>query len=619
MSDIKIGDKVVGIKGATRVAGIVMNIKEGHVHIKSPVSGVYAPVVNIVPLHKVTKLGEGAMKRKAEDEDDGGMSDYMHHVQTSKKPDASQAAFDAEKKKHISSSDMMKLSKIHQLLHKEETKSPLTNKNQEHAVHVAGQPVTAYPNSTQAQRVGLKLKDMLGKNTVSVHHMGEEVEQIDETSTGKKLGAAAVRLGKGAAATALHVASTPLAGLAGFPGKNAVRKVGDASLKFHYKAYDAAKKHLGKGIKHLGALEESHSIVDNLKADGKHEEAGAKAFEHGLGRKYGQHFGLRSTKDKDEASFHKGYDTAEAKSKKKVNEEVKPYLSKSKKNWDVINHNGKTVFSHKDKHVALSHLKKNYDEYRDPKHLAEAPKADHPWRKPSAIAKAKARMAKEQPGQLTRTDARAKTPQGNYSSGKSGAYFSKTLGEAEQIDEKNMYHNKPVKMTVHTEKDGKVYKGTHTVIVKKVPTLDTPTIQAQTRERAEKSLKAHLKSRGHKVTGIEHLEEAPNYRTHGSYDRSSNDVFDRARRGFKSREHEFEAEVEARHHAAQVQRDSEPHHIYINGRVWKKDGHPVTFNNKKHANAVGLSILKKNPKKVVQLLHHSFHAKHGDTMPTSNS
>lgn len=340
MSDIKIGDKVVGIKGATRVAGIVMNIKEGHVHIKSPVPGVYAPVVNIVPLHKVTKLGEGAMKRKYEDEDHSGMDDYLAQKAEEEKK--------KKKKKEV----------------KEETAKAVTNKNQEHAVHVAGQPVTAYPNATQAQRVGIKLKDMLGKNTVSVHHMGEEVEQINE---------------------------------------------------------------------------------------------------------------------------------------------------------------------------------------------------------------------------------------------------------------KSMYRNKPVKMTAHTEKDGKVYKGTHTVIVKKVPTLDTPTIQAQTKKRAENSLKAHLKSRGHTVTDIEHLEEAPNYRTHGSYDRGSNDIFDRSRRGFKSREHEFEAEVEARHHAAQAQHDSEPHHIYINGRVWKKDGQPVAFNGKKHANAAGLSILKKDPTKDVKIAHHSFHANHGDTMPTSNS
>jgi len=83
MSEIKIGDKVVGIRGSARVTGTVMNIKEGHVHIKAPVCGVYAPLISIVPIQKVTKLNEGAMKRKAEAEDDGGMSDYMHHAQSS--------------------------------------------------------------------------------------------------------------------------------------------------------------------------------------------------------------------------------------------------------------------------------------------------------------------------------------------------------------------------------------------------------------------------------------------------------------------------------------------------------------------------------------------------------
>jgi len=526
MSDIKIGDKVVGIKGATRVAGTVMNIKEGHVHIKAPVSGVYAPVVSIVPMHKVTKLGEGAMKRKSEDEDHSGMDDYMAHKA------------EEEKKKKA----------------KKEVKEDSHNKT--HAIHVNGQEVAAHSSGPHAQNVAIKLKGLVG-NRVSVHKMGEDVEQveegivsgvknfikkyknyrdamkngrpqidyredpvkaaaaskkffedseqIDELSAGKKLGAAAVRLGKGAAAAAIHVASTPLAGLAGFPGKNVVRKVGDASLKLHNKAYDAAKNHLGKGVKHLGALEESHSIVNNLKADGKHEEAGAAAFKHGLGRKYGQHFGLRSTKDKDEASFHRGYDKAEIKSK--------------------------------------------------------------------------------------------------------------------QINEKSMYKNQAVKMTAHTEKDGKVYKGTHTVILKKVPTLDTPTIQAKTKERAEKSLKAHLKSRGHTVTGIEHLGEAPNYRTHGSYDRSSNDVFDRARRGFKSREHEHEAAVEAQHTAEREARESEPHHVYINHKVMrdKVAGTPVNFNGKKHAKAVAAKLVAKYPNMQVHTVHHSYTEKNGGVIPKANT
>lgn len=91
--------------------------------------------------------------------------------------------------------------------------------------------------------------------------------------------------------------------------------------KFIAKAADKLAARTNEEVEQIDE-ESAHSIVNNLKSDGKHQEAGAKAFEHGLGRKYGQHFGLRSTKDKDEASFHRGYDQAEAKSKKKVDEEV---------------------------------------------------------------------------------------------------------------------------------------------------------------------------------------------------------------------------------------------------------------------------------------------------------
>jgi hypothetical protein len=68
--------------------------------------------------------------------------------------------------------------------------------------------------------------------------------------------------------------------------------------------------------------ESAHLTVTKLKSNGEHEQAGAAAFKHRLGRKYGPHFGLRSTKDKDEAAFHLGYDKAEMQSRKKVDEEV---------------------------------------------------------------------------------------------------------------------------------------------------------------------------------------------------------------------------------------------------------------------------------------------------------
>ena len=60
------------------------------------------------------------------------------------------------------------------------------------------------------------------------------------------------------------------------------------------------------------------SIVDNLKSRGKYEDAGAAAHKHGLGRKYGPHFGMRDTYDRSEAAFHRGYDKAELKRKYKI-------------------------------------------------------------------------------------------------------------------------------------------------------------------------------------------------------------------------------------------------------------------------------------------------------------
>lgn len=81
MKGINIGDKVVGIAGTTRVAGTVLNVKEGHAYIKAPVSGVYAPIVRAVPLNKVTKLQESYTKAKMPErdskDDDSGMDDYL--------------------------------------------------------------------------------------------------------------------------------------------------------------------------------------------------------------------------------------------------------------------------------------------------------------------------------------------------------------------------------------------------------------------------------------------------------------------------------------------------------------------------------------------------------------
>lgn len=191
MSDIKIGDKVVGIKGATRVTGTVMNIKEGHVHIKAPVSGVYAPLVSIVPMHKVAKLNEGAMKRKAEDEDDGGMSDYMHHVQTS-------APFDNAKpaKPHADKfGNKIKIGNVARNL----AKQGMSGVKKEEVEQIDEVEVT--PTPAHKLNPGLRARIDAASKTQKPRQAGtpsidkiklitrkEEVEQVDEAGIMKKVG-----------------------------------------------------------------------------------------------------------------------------------------------------------------------------------------------------------------------------------------------------------------------------------------------------------------------------------------------------------------------------------------------------------------------------------------------
>lgn len=86
------------------------------------------------------------------------------------------------------------------------------------------------------------------------------------------------------------------------------------------------------------------------------------------------------------------------------------------------------------------------------------------------------------------------------------------------------------------------------------------------------------------------------------------------KRAFKRNEHEFEAERERKAAAKRAQSASEPHHLYINKKVWKKNGKPVAFDNKRHANNVGLSLLKKDPTKDIKVAHHSLHTANGDTL-----
>ena len=235
----------------------------------------------------------------------------------------------------------------------------------------------------------------------------------------------------------------------------------------------------------------------------------------------------------------------------------------------------------------------------------------------NTIASLKAEGKHEEAGQAERNFHRGYDRAEINSSVRASRYATNRFDEETCLDEKMQFSgNRRVTMNVYTQKDGKRFKGKHTVVLKKVPLGNTEAITANVKKKAERSIRNHIKtnSPGHTITdiehlGIEHLKESPNYKTHGSFDRPSNDVFDREKRGFKSREHAAEYESEER----AAKRDREPHHIYINGKIWKRDGQPVVFNNKSHARASGLSILKKDPSKDIRLLHHSFHAEHGDT------
>ena len=84
-----------------------------------------------------------------------------------------------------------------------------------------------------------------------------------------------------------------------------------------------------------------------------------------------------------------------------------------------------------------------------------------------------------------------------------------------------------------------------------------------------------------------------------------------SKRAFKHAELAHEYETEKRLTQQRAQRDSEEHHVYINGKVWKKEGKPVSFSGKKHANAAALAIQKRDPQKDIKIAHHSYTSAHG--------
>lgn len=67
----------------------------------------------------------------------------------------------------------------------------------------------------------------------------------------------------------------------------------------------------------LNENSDDHSVIQKLKADGKHEEAGREAFKRGLGRAYGANYGELSAKQTAVEAFYRGYDRASSERKKK--------------------------------------------------------------------------------------------------------------------------------------------------------------------------------------------------------------------------------------------------------------------------------------------------------------
>lgn len=100
----------------------------------------------------------------------------------------------------------------------------------------------------------------------------------------------------------------------------------------------ASKKLADKAMKNeeveLDENADHRKMRDDLKSQGKYREAGEHAFKHNLGRSYGPHFGMRSSKNNAEMEFHKGYDYAQARKSREdrlKNEEVEQIDEISKK------------------------------------------------------------------------------------------------------------------------------------------------------------------------------------------------------------------------------------------------------------------------------------------------
>lgn len=153
--------------------------------------------------------------------------------------------------------------------------------------------------------------------TKHIKKIDKEVEQIDEISQEKlrdyHAKAGADRLN--AKAVVQKVLNTKK------PAASSIDKASSAYKRFQKRG--AGMTMAANKMDEEVELDEADGrrIVDDLKSKGHHEEAGAMAHKHGLGRSYGPHFGMRSSKYAAETAFHKGYDNAAREARKK-NEEV---------------------------------------------------------------------------------------------------------------------------------------------------------------------------------------------------------------------------------------------------------------------------------------------------------
>ena len=82
---------------------------------------------------------------------------------------------------------------------------------------------------------------------------------------------------------------------------------------------------------------------------------------------------------------------------------------------------------------------------------------------------------------------------------------------------------------------------------------------------------------------------------------------ERDKRAFKRAEHEAEWKRDQEIERAKKKRDSQTHHLAINGKVWHKNGKPVEFNGRNHAIKTAQSMMKQDKHKDTKFhaLHHT--------------